>query len=136
MDEADAHRERSSPRGRVTLCRIGTRRLSIVLHGQLVDEDGEFIAAWLDELLPVCEHAVVDFRLDELDSYTPAVRILTQQALLRHPERWTSAITLVRSRIVAMGVAVAKVALGGRIEGFTNRDEYEKAIAAALRRSP
>jgi hypothetical protein len=131
--DAAAPRERSSARGRVMLRRVGPRRLSVTLVGSLVEEDAVFLADWLDEMLPTCEHALIDFELDELESYTTSVRTLAQDVLRRHHDRWTSVVTLVRSRITVMGVTVANLALGGRVHAFTDRVEYEKAIAAAER---
>lgn len=132
----DEIREHSSARGRVTVHRVGRHRLSATLRGSLVDEDAVFLSDWLEEMLPTCEHAVIDFELDRLEAYVPTVRTRSQEVLLRHRDRWSTVITLVRSRITVMGVTVANFALGGHVHAFTHRDEYEKAIAAALRRSP
>jgi hypothetical protein len=134
--EADATREHSSARGSSVLRRFGPHRLSATLRGSLIEEDADFLAAWLDEMLPTCERAVVDFELSQLEAYVSTVRTHTQDMLLRHRDRWSTVITLVRSRIVVMGATVAKVALGGNLHAFMDRDEYEKAIAAALQRSP
>ena len=135
-DDAAAVRERSTAGGSVRVFRSGPGRLSMVFRGSLVDDDGTFIAAWLDEVLPTCEHAVIDVALDELDSYTSAVRIRTQQALARHGQRWTTVVCFVRSRIVAMGVAVANFALGGRIQACTDRESFERAIEQAIAARP
>jgi hypothetical protein len=134
-DEARHRCERTSARGFVGLHRVGPQQLSLVLRGNLTDGDGDFIAEWLEQMLPTCEQAIVDFTLDELEAYTSAVRKNTQRALLHHEERWTRVFTLVRSRVVVMGVAVANVALGGRIEAFTERAAFERAIAGALSRA-
>ena len=135
-NDAANRRERNSPRAGIRMQRLGPSRLSLELRGHLGDDDGAFIAGWLDEMLPGCEHAVIDFRLEALESYTPAVRTQTQTILKRHSDRWTKVVCLIRSRIVAMGVAVANVALGGRIQAVTDRAAFDEAIAAASQRAP
>lgn len=119
--------ERTSQRGGMRLYRADASRVSLVLFGCLSSEDAEALADWLENELPQCEGAVIAVDTEGLESYASSVRTMAQRVLLDHGERWSLMHALVGSRIVAMGLAVANVALGGRIRMYTDRASFESA---------
>lgn len=65
---------------------------------------------------------------ERLDGYDSGVRIGMTELILRHRRRIASVGVLVKSKLVAMGVSVANLALGGFIKSYNSRSSYEAAI--------
>jgi hypothetical protein len=126
--EVGAPLERKSTRGAIRLRRRGTAIL-IAMEGHLTAEDGRFIAQWLAEVVPTGVRAIF-FDAGKLRSYASDVRTLSQRVLREHEDCWTCVHVLVGSRVVAMGAAVANVALRGRLRAYSDRAAFEHALAA------
>jgi hypothetical protein len=76
------------------------------------------------------------YDLWELENYESALRQrMTRWVLDRRP-RVVALHCLLRSRIVAMGVAVANLALGGIITSHTTRAPFQAAFERALAEPP
>lgn len=88
----------------------------------------------LGPLRRACDHAVSrgpawffnDWEL--LEHYTTRGRLEITQWALRHRARIVESHVLVRSRLVAMGVGVANLALGGIYRTHRRRIDFEQAL--------
>jgi hypothetical protein len=70
----------------------------------------------------------------EMTNYDSACRVELTAWVMRH--RAQSALHIgLRSRMVAMGVAVANLALGSLIQIYASADEMETAVQAALQKA-
>ena len=78
-------------------------------------------------------HTFWDLR--DLVQYHSSVRVVSTNVLLSNRPKVLSIHTLSTSKIVAMGVAVANLALGGMIENHTNAASFEGALRHVLRTS-
>ncbi len=72
------------------------------------------------------------FDLYALDSYDSALRVDLTAAIFKQRDRMADFHVLVRSKIVAMGVSVANLALGGRLTSHRERKPFTTALQAAL----
>jgi hypothetical protein len=95
---------------------------------------GRRVSAHLNSLLEQADGAVRTFwDLEALLTYHSDVRVLCTQALLRNWAKVADLQTLATNRVVKMGVAVAKVALWGRLHNTEDRKEFEALLRDASR---
>lgn len=73
------------------------------------------------------------FDLGELDGYEPNLRKEMTKWVLERRSQVRALHALVKSRIVAMGVSVANLALGGIITSHTKHAPFQAAFEQALR---
>ncbi len=124
------------PAGRLTLEEIVAGVVRISMYGRADAARGRNLAMALGKLLAEPPRRHVFWDLWDLESYESEVRTASTQALMRNLQNVTSIDVLARSSLVRMGVAVANVALGGRIRSFDKRVPFDAALAAALASSP
>jgi hypothetical protein len=106
----------------------------ITMHGNLDATVGKRVASALGVLLAKADEPVRSFwDLGELTNYHSDVRVLCTQALVRNWPKVASLQTLATNRVVKMGVAVANVALRGRLKNTENRAEFERLLREATR---
>ena len=67
--------------------------------------------------------------------YDGNTRVVLSEFTAKHKNSLRTVAILVQSKIVAMGVSVANLATGGKIEAFSNRDKFESALQKAVARS-
>jgi hypothetical protein len=104
----------------------------LVMHGTLDGLVGKRIAAALNTLLVKADEPVRSFwDLGELVSYHSDVRVLCTQSLVRNWPKVANLQTLATNRVVKMGVAVANVALRGRLRNTESRAEFERLLREA-----
>jgi hypothetical protein len=72
------------------------------------------------------------FDAELLESYHSEVRTRLTSRFVRDRARITSLHVLVRSKIVAMGVSVANIALGGVVTSHGHRQPFARALDGAL----
>lgn len=70
----------------------------------------------------------------EMAGYDPGVRQHVVGWSLRIISEWTQIHVALRSQVVKMGVTLANVALGGKVNIYTDRSKFEAARRAALDR--
>jgi hypothetical protein len=70
--------------------------------------------------------------LGELVNYHSDVRIFATRALLAHRKQIIAIHTFTRSKLVAMGVSVANLALGGIVTAHPQRGSFEVALSELL----
>jgi hypothetical protein len=131
-ERIDARTERWSD-GRGTL-EITTVRPGVVLQrfrGHALTPMADVIAERLERELTRSGSIVVFDDWEEATGYESEVRIRltawTQSRLDRIPETHI----LVRSRLLAMGISVANLAVGNKLRAYTSRAEFEAALARA-----
>jgi hypothetical protein len=106
----------------------------IKMIGRVDAAVGKQIASALDSVLASATQPVATFwDLEGMEHYHSDVRVLCTQALLRNRARVLGIQTLATNRIVKMGVAVANVALGGRVRNTEKRTEFELLLRKASR---
>lgn len=71
----------------------------------------------------------------EVTGYDSATRIALSEFTNKYKSGMNSIAILVRSKIVAMGVSVANLAVGGKIDAYANQQKFEAALAAAVERA-
>jgi hypothetical protein len=121
------------PNGAASLSHDGPVVL-IKMMGRLDAAIGKQIATALDTALAGAREPVATFwNLEAMEHYHSDVRVLCTQALLRNRANVMSIQTLATNRIVKMGVAVANVALGGRVRNTESRTEFESLLRKASR---
>src|SRR5688572_25857383 len=69
-----------------------------------------------------------------MTGYTSNARSSSTNFMLQHRKRYRCAVILTGSPIVAMGVNVANVVLGGFLTATTKRDELDRLLNEALQR--
>ena len=119
--------------GFATLARSAPQVIQISMSGSVDASVGKkFAAALHDELSSTSTPIHTFWDLEALFQYASEVRVLSTQALVRNWDNVASVETLATHRLVKMGVAVANVALRGRIRNTESRAEFERKIRSAL----
>jgi hypothetical protein len=119
--------------GFATLARTAPRVIQIAMSGSVDASVGKRLSAILHEELRTATAPVHTFwDLEAMFQYASEVRVLSTQALVRNWDKVASIETLATHRLVKMGVAVANVALRGRIKNTEKRAEFERKLRAAL----
>jgi hypothetical protein len=105
----------------------------LTMNGHLDAAIAKQIANALHSHLVVATEPVQTFwDLEHLEQYHSDVRVLCTHTLVRNWPRVAGLQTLATNRIVKMGVAVANVALRGRVHNTESRAEFDEALRAAL----
>lgn len=71
----------------------------------------------------------------EMTGYDSQMRISLSDFTATNKSNIDTIAILVRSKIVAMGVSVANLAVGGKIDVYANRESFEHALSEATLRS-
>jgi hypothetical protein len=118
-------------RGRICVWRLSEHIYVSHVEGHLDREMAQLI---IDLATPMYEAGVVSGFHDWLDmtGYDSASRIDLTNWVLKNRAKSRLFISM-RSKLVAMGVSVANLALGNMIETFSNSEQLEAALARALR---
>ena len=104
------------------------------MSGKVDSTVGKRVAALLSSHLEKSTEPVRTFwDLEALVNYHSDVRVLCTQALVRNWARVGDLHTLAKNRVVKMGVAVANVALRGRIKNTEDRAEFDYLLQAPIR---
>ena len=82
--------------------------------------------------MPKASRVDVFFDVEGLTSYDSGLRTGMTKGLLADRERIASLRVLVRAKIVAMGVSVASLALGGIVTTVRERSAFKAALDACL----
>ncbi len=73
---------------------------------------------------------------EKLDGYDPPIRTMPTDWLKKNSSRVSAQHMLVKSQIARMGLAVAGLALGTVIRGYTERRAFEEALRVAIKDAP
>lgn len=121
------------PGGDASIELLSPRVIRIVLSGRVDAAAGKALARTLGEWLSHAPAKEVFWDLHALEGYASEVRTLSTQALLANRKNVASIKVIARSRIVKMGVSVANVALGGRIQQFDELSAFQAALRVACK---
>lgn len=110
-------------------------------HVELIRAEGyaeaEVVAAILDHrdrMIRECGSIALFDDLEKMTGYHSAVRVGLTEWSRQNKARISAFHILTRSKITAMGVTVANVALGGHIRAHARRESFEHALDAELNR--
>ncbi|MGC4087736.1 MAG: hypothetical protein QM756_07535 [Polyangiaceae bacterium] len=117
-------------RGGVALWSPAPSMLIIVVRGHGEAALVAPIVEHFDQLEGSALHLFGD--LDALTSYDSALRTELTACFARDRKRIVSFPILTSSKIVAMGVTVANLALGGMVTTYTRREEFVSALDQSL----
>jgi len=102
------------------------------MKGSLDAVVGKRIAGALSEVLEKASAPVRTFwDLEALERYHSDVRVLCTQALVRNWSHVAQMHAFAKNRVVKMGVAVANVALRGRLQSVASREEFDTLLREA-----
>ena len=111
-------------------------------HIELIRCEGHARAAHIDLVLENRETIVAECGrialfddLEEMNGYDSGVRLKLTDWGKKHLGQIVAFHILTRSRLVAMGVTVANLALGGHIQAHTQRRAFEEALRQEVARS-
>ena len=123
--------EWSTDRGTTTIVERSTTVVLVCSKGHLDSEDGKRIGAAVAELLRDRPRHLF-FDMGDLQSYHPDVRRDLTQLFVERRQSLLSFHVLARSKLVRMGVSVARLALS-MVVPYSETGSFERALRAALR---
>jgi hypothetical protein len=113
---------------------ITTVRPGVVLQrfrGHALPPMADAIAERLEHELARFDRIVVFDDWEEATGYESEVRIRLTAWTQRHLDRIPETHILVRSRLLAMGISVANLAVGNKLLAYTSREAFEAMLARA-----
>jgi hypothetical protein len=120
-------------RGRVTITPLGPRTSHFVVEGALDDVHAHAITAEGSRISRDGDGiALHDW--SKLQSYTSSARAKLTDWMMEHRQGFASVHILVSSNLVAMGVNVANLALGGFLHAGTDAAAFATVVEAHRRR--
>jgi hypothetical protein len=93
-----------------------------------------FIERSVDRVLAAGIRPDLFIDLDDMTGYDSEYRQEVSKWGARFYRRFGEVRFLVRSKIIAMGIAVSNLTAGGRLRPTTRRSEFQSALAAAITR--
>ena len=103
-------------------------------HGYMTAEVVPFIELSVNRVLDAGHRPDVFIDLDDLNGYDSEYRQKVSRWGDRYYRRFGEARVLVRSKIIAMGIAMSNLTSEGRLKPTTRRSEFQAALDAAVRR--
>ena len=118
--------------GAAVIERLGENVIRVELSGKLGLELAEsFLSAVAREVRKL-ERFQIFLDLEQLDEYHPSARRRAVEFLLRDPAKLIACHGLARTKMVNMALAVANLALGGKLSIHEDRLDYEIALRDAV----
>jgi hypothetical protein len=123
-----------SVRGRLAISRPAPHVILAIYEGHLTVDMVPFFEASVAPALEtgIRQHLFID--LEHISGYDSEYRRAITKWGVRTQRYFEQTRFLVRSRIVAIGVAVSNLSSGGFLEATTKRSEFEAALQTAMRR--
>lgn len=119
----------------VMLIRRPARHVEVISgHGFAEEAFIEPILASRDEIVLECGEIALFDDLERVTGYDTAVRVRLTAWGREHRSHIVAHHILTRSKLVAMGVSVASLALGGAIEAHSRRDSFDGALRGQVKR--
>lgn len=104
----------------------------VVLAGRLGSPAGDHVAARIDEEMKGRTGQRLFWDLEHVEWYDSAVRVEATKALLRNRARFVELHAYATSKLVAMGVSVANMALGGIVQMHKTRLSFDGRMRQAM----
>jgi hypothetical protein len=119
--------------GEVEIFRFGSVAAYLRMKGLAEQPAAPLIKRTLETLFAASISLHTFWDLRDLTNYHSDVRVYSTSAALAHKKKLASLHTLSTSKIVAMGVSVANLALGGIIINHKSAESFERALRDVLR---
>jgi len=104
------------------------------MTGNVEQPAGRVIEVALESVFRSSQGVHTFWDLRDLVSYHSDVRVCSTNVMVAHRKLLRSVHALTTSKIVAMGVSVANLALGGIVTHYKSAQEFERAVRAVLSR--
>ena len=123
----------NGPQGEVEILRLGNVAAYVRMSGVAEQPAGKVVERALEQIFARSERLHTFWDLRALVNYHSEVRVCSTNALLAQRNKKLVAVhTLSTSKIVAMGVSVANLALGGMVQNHKTSASFELALRAVL----
>ncbi len=116
----------------MTMARSSAEAVLIKLGGTLTGAITPFVRKHVDPLIAQGRRPHVFLDALAVEGYESAARETMVAWVKQHRDKLASLHVLFRSKLVAMGVAVANVALGGMVTGHSDERAFYRAVDAVL----
>ena len=123
-----------SERGRVVISQPVLGVIIFTYAGYATAPMVTFIEESVDRVLAKGTKPDLFIDLDRIEGYDSTYRRAISEWGARNYRRFGEVRVLVRSRIVAMGIAVSNLTAANKLEPTTKRHEFQAAIEAAIAR--
>jgi hypothetical protein len=123
-----------SPRGSLVISHPAPGVIVFTYHGYMTAEVVPFIERSVNRVLAAGHRPDLFIDLADMSGYDSAYRQEVSKWGSRHQRRCGEVRFLVRSKLIAMGIAVSNLSAGGRLLPTTRRSEFQSALDAAITR--
>lgn len=124
-------------RGELRIYALGRTAYGTEFSGHLEDAHVDLFLAYSEERIELASGKLTVFH-DWLDmtGYDSSCRKRITDWTVKHLDAYAAVHVLLRSKLVAMGVQVANLALGGLVKTHKTRASLEAAVRAAVPQEP
>jgi hypothetical protein len=122
----------SGAQGELEIYRLRAHVVCLRMIGNVEQPAAKVIESTLAAAFKGGKRLQTFWELGELVSYHSDVRIYSTNVLLANRSQLESLHTYSTSKVVAMGIAVANLALGGIITAHKTRDSFDQALRRAI----
>jgi hypothetical protein len=122
-----------SPRGRLVISEPAAGVIVFTYDGHMTADVVPFIEATVDRVLTECSSPDLFIDLDRLTSYDSAYRKAISSWGARLHRRFGEVRVFVRSRLVAMGIAVSNLTAANKLKPTTSRPHFQAALDESIR---
>jgi hypothetical protein len=123
-----------SPRGSLTISHPAPGVILFTYHGYMTAEVVPFIERSVNRVLAAGHRPDLFIDLDDMSGYDSEYRQDVSKWGAKFYRRFGEVRFLVRSKIIAMGIAVSNLTSEGRLRPTTRRSEFQTALDAAIAR--
>jgi len=123
-----------SPRGSLAITHPAPGVIVFTYQGHMTADVVPFIERSVDRVLAAGHVPDLFIDLDRLTGYDSDYRQEVSKWGARTYRRLGEVRFLVRSKIIAMGIAVSNLTAGGRLKPTTRRSEFQTALETAISR--
>jgi anti-anti-sigma regulatory factor len=122
-----------SPRGRLVISEPAAGVIVFTYDGHMTADVVPFIEATVDRVLAEGLRPDLFIDLDRLTSYDSAYRKAVSSWGARLHRRFGEVRVFVRSRLVAMGIAVSNLTAANKLKPTTSRAQFQAALDESIR---
>jgi hypothetical protein len=122
-----------SPRGRLVISEPTLGVMVFTYDGHMTSDVVPFIEATVDRVLARGLRPDLFIDLERLSSYDSAYRKAISSWGARLHRRFGEVRVFVRSRLVAMGIAVSNLTASNKLKPTTSRAQFQAALDASVR---
>ena len=123
-----------SARGNLAISHPAPGVILFTYHGHMTAEVVPFIELSVNRVLDAGHRPDLFIDLDDMSGYDSEYRQEVSKWGARYYRRFGEVRFLVRSKLIAMGIAVSNLTSEGRLKPTTRRSEFQTALDAAIGR--